>query len=433
MNTVKKLLSHPLVKGSTIILVGSNLGSAINYIFNLAVGRFFVPSEYGTYAALITLLGLFGIFPSTFITVFAKFSAMYKAREDTQNANALFTIGFKIIAIFASIVLVTLCFSVFYISSLLNITDIRLFILVFIIIFLSIISSVPAGILQGEMRLYTLSISSIITPFLKVLIGLFTLFLGLKILGVTVAILISSLITFIFLLSKFTVALTKKQKLIKDQTKFLHEFKRYSLQVFFSLLGMTILASTDILFVKHFFSAEKAGQFGALSLMGKSIFYLTSPIYFVFFPLIAQKKERDENVYNTLFLAVSIIALCSVALSFVYFLFPTIILDIFFPSQEWRILTSYLGPYSLYIIIFSIAMLFNNFLLSIGKSEIYKINLLIAFFFIFLMYIFHETFYQIIIVLFVTSFLLLASHLLYYISTIYAEKQKTSIHNNSCV
>lgn len=418
----KKIISHPLIKGSTIIFIGSFFASLCNYLFNLILGRFFAPADYGTYAALITFLGLFGIFPSTFTQIFAKFAAVYKAKDETQNINILFASGLRIVSIFAGIIFLFLSVSVFYTSSFLHIQDVRLLFLIFFTIFLSIVASVPAGILQGEMRLSILSLVIISSPFLKIFIGLLMLFLGLKILGVTIAIFLSSLMTLIFLFFLFRNSYKKEKRITINQPPFLKEFKSYSIRFFFSALGIVILTSADIMFVKHFFNPEQAGQYAALSLMGKSIFYLTSPIYFVFFPLIAQKKEKKENMYNTLLLAIGIITLCSVGLSFVYFLFPTTILNIFFPASEYKVLASYLGPFSLYIIIFSIAMLFNNFLLSIGKSGIYKINLLVSALFIVLMYVFHSSFYQIIAVLFSTSLLLLALHLLYYVLTTHDKK-----------
>src|SRR5581483_6186188 len=111
----------------------------------------------------------------------------------------------------------------------------------------------------------------------------------LKIFGVTLAIFFSSLIPVGILFVLFSKKYNRQAKIFVDQAKFLNEFKDYSVKFFFATLGITLLTSVDILFVKHFFSPQLAGQYAALSVMGRAIFYLTSPIYFVFFPLIAQK------------------------------------------------------------------------------------------------------------------------------------------------
>lgn len=428
---ITQLARHPLISGSTIVLGGSLLANFLNYLFNLILGRFLTVTDYGIYAALISLLSVFGIFPSAFTTIFAKFSARYKVKGEVENIGVVFINGLRIVLLFGTVVLTFFVITVFYSATFLHIDDIRLLLLIFAIIFLSILTSLPNGILQGEMRFYLLSLLAISTPLLKIVIGLSLLLIGFKIFGVTVAMFISSLLTFSFILLFFLKKYRRERISEENQSLFLKEFKGYSLKFFLAMVGVTILTSGDVILVKHFFSPEKAGQYAALSLMGKAIFYLTSPIYFVFFPLIAQKKEKKEKLFNTVFLAISIITLASVGLSFVYFLFPNIILSIFFPAKEYALLTSYLGPFSLYIIVFSIAMLMNNFLLSIGKTGVYKINLIVSAIFIGLMYAMHNSFHQVIAVLFSTAFLLLALHLLYYGSTIYDKKEKISFHHNS--
>ncbi|CAN5210124.1 oligosaccharide flippase family protein [soil metagenome] len=420
---INLFLSHPLIKGTTIIFVGGTITSLLMYAFTIFIlGRFFIASDFGTYSALMAFLSIFGIFSSTFTMSFTKYAAMYKAQEDSQKMNILFASGFRFVTLFSTILLILLCLSITLFSSFLQIPDIRLLILTFLSLFLTILVSLPIGTLTGEMRLYTLSLVNIANPIFKIIIGFLLLFFGWKIFGVTIAVFISSLLTFIFLLILFRKRYSTQVVSRHDQHIFLREFKKYSFQFFLSSIGITILTSADILFVKHYFSPVEAGQYAAISLMGRSIFYLTAPILSVFFPLIAQKIEKKENIHTTLFLASALITLASVTLSFIYFLFPTVILRIFFPGQEYKSLTSYLGPYSLYTIIFSLMMLFNNFLLAIGKSEVYKINLLVAGLFVILMYLFHTSFYQVIGVLFGTSLLLLVLHLLYYVKTYHARK-----------
>lgn len=409
-----KAVAHPLIKGSTILLVGGNIASLLLFLFNLILGRFFSPADYGVYYTLISFLALFGIFPSAFTSSFTKFAAMYSAQKNEKKMNVLFQTGIQIVGIFASIVIAVLFLSIFQISAFFHITDIILLAIIFLVLFLSIITSLPMGVLTGEMKLFTLSFVNISTPFFKILIGFLLLFLGWEVFGVIIAIALASLLTFAYLLYIFRKRLISLAVNNSEKTAFIAEFRKYSFHFFLSAVGITILTSSDMLFVKHFFSPEQAGQYAALAVMGRVIFWLTAPIYAVFFPLIAQKKERNENIHSTLFLAMGITTIPSLCLSFIYFMFPSFIINFFYDS-EYITLTSYLGVFSLYVIIFSISMLFNSFLLAIGKSEIYKINLAVAGLFAFLMYTFHETFYQIIAVLFSTSLLLLTAHLLYYL------------------
>ncbi|MCL4385519.1 MAG: oligosaccharide flippase family protein, partial [Cyanobacteria bacterium] len=335
-------------------------------------------------------------------------------------------VGGRIVLIFGIIILLLLLILSFPVANYLQVNDVKLLFLIAFIIFFTILSSLTGGILQGELRFISISLLSVFSAFLKVAVGILLLFLGFRIFGVLIAIFLSALIPFIIVLAAFYKYYKNKPSSTKliDKVTFLKEFKNYSYKFFLSTVGITILTTTDVIFARHFFKPDMAGQYAALSIMGKSIFYFASPVYFVFFPLIASKKEKKEKLYETLFMGIGIITIISVAMSFVYFLFPTIVLRIFFPAKEYSMLAPYLGPFSLYIIVFSIAILFNNFLLSIGKTGIYIINLLVSFLFIALMYTYNRNFYQVIGVLFVTSFLLIICQLSYYYLSVKAERSK---------
>jgi len=148
--------------------------------------------------------------------------------------------------------------------------------------------------------------------------------------------------------------------------------------------------------------------------MGKAIFYFISPVYIVFFPLIAQKKEKKEKLLGTLLLACLVIIITSIGMSFVYFLFPSLIVKFFFPNPEYEILENFLGIYSLFILIFSLASLFHNYFLSIGRTGIYKITLSASVLLILGVSFYHQSLYQIIGVLFMSTFVLLGAYLIYY-------------------
>jgi len=102
-------------------------------------------------------------------------------------------------------------------------------------------------------------------------------------------------------------------------------------------------------------------------------------------------------------------------LSFVYFVFPNLVLSIFFPSAPYKILSAYLGIFSLYIFVFSLASLFNSFFLSVGKTSVYKITLGLGVLQTILIFIFHSSLYQIIAILFASSLFVLAILLIYYL------------------
>lgn len=412
IKTLQTILRHPLISGSSIVFIGSFGASILAYLFNLVVGRILSPAEFGLLTSLTSLTVFFSVFQQAFVGIFAKFSAKYNARNDKNGFSNLIASGTKFVFIFSLVLLALLLVSVPWVTELLKVEDSLLLILIYSAIAFSIMFSLPMGILQGEMQFKTLSFFNLLPQLIKMIIGLSLVILGYGVMGVMVAILVAAVIPLSLGMHIIRKRHTSKKPDSTDTEIYIKEFKSYSLYFLLATLGITVISNMDIVLVRIFFEPEVSGQYAALSLMGKAIYYLTAPIYFVFFPLIAQKKEREETVLQTLLLAVGIVAGISVAVAFGYFLLPNLVISIFFP--QYQMLAAYLGPYALFIVIFSIANLFNNYFLSMGNTGVYKINLSVSFIFVVLIALFHSSLYQVIGVLFVASFLLLISYLVYY-------------------
>src|SRR5579872_328188 len=390
--TYIKLLKHPLITGSSIILLGSFLGNLLNYLFTLIIGRSLTPTQYGIYSVASSIILLFTIFQNSFSTIFSRFSAKYSINKDTYGINRLFFSGLKMISIFSLATIIVLLLGIDFISRFLKIEDLRILLLIYLSVITLLFSSLPFGILQGKLKFLSLSIYTLANPVVKIAFGVLFIMMGLEIFGVMVAVFISMIVPFLYV----TYELLKDKKIHftkgAEEKEYINEFKKHTRPLFLATFGITFISTGDIILVKHFFDPQAAGQYAALAIMGKAIFYLTTPIYFVFFPIVTQKKEKGEKILSTLILALVIIGIISVVLALIYNLWPHLIVRVFFPSQSYKILAKYIGIYSIFALFYSIALLFHNLFLSIGKVAIYKINLAAAAFFTIGIWIYHTGF-----------------------------------------
>lgn len=412
---IKTLIKHPLIAGSSIIFTGSLIANIFNYFFNLSMGRLLTEAEFGLLTALNSLLILVGIFSIAFGNVITKFSAKYFGLGDDQGASDILRIGLRTVFIFSTLILIVLVFSIPFIGTFIRSSNYLFIFLVILSIFFSLILSLPLGFIQGRMRFYLLSGVTIVQPLLRLFVALILIFLGYSLFGPFVGLALSTalpaIVLIIYTYKKYV--LPKKTEKV-DQKEVRSEFIHYTYTYFLAGIGLTLLSNTDILLVRHFFSPLEAGQYAALSLMGKAIFYFTTPIGTVFFPLIAYKKEKKEALFKTVFLAIGIVVILSAFLSFMYFAFPNLVLAVFFPKEGYKVLSNYLGVYSLYIFVFSLASLFNSYFLSIGKTKVYVLTLIAACSQILLIIYFHSSLFQIIGALFINSLLLLLLFIVYY-------------------
>lgn len=380
------------------------------------MGRLLKPSDYGLLIALSSLFLLLGNFSTSFVNIFSRFSAKYLAKHDKESLSEVIYIGFKIVFAFSLLTSIILMVLLPFVTSFLHVQDLWLLILTYAAIVFSLVYSLPFGIIQGQMRFVLISFLNILQAVFKLVFGLLLVYLGLSlfgaILGISLSLLVLTLAVLFIVFRRYYIG--RKEGVLQEKV-FIKEFSRYSLPFFTSTIGITLLSSIDVILVRHFFTEIVSGQYAALSIMGKSIFYLTGPINSVFFPLIAYKKERKEKLFGTLMLGIFLITIPSILLSFVYFLFPHLVIKIFYPAEAYRGLSSYLGLFSLYILVFSLMWLLNNFFLAIGRTSIYKITLLGAMLEILLVVFFHQSLYQVIGILFFGSLLLIVSFLLYYL------------------
>lgn len=380
------------------------------------MGRMLSVADYGLLVSLSSLLILLGIFGTAFTNIFAKFSAKYKGTGDEQGAKALFSYGFRFLSIFVCGLVIIFLLLIPLFRAFLHVTNTSYLIYIIAAALFSLFLTLPQGFLQGRMQFVFLSLANLSQPVIKIIAAVVLLSLGLGIKAPLAAIVLSLFLPATILFLYFYRRLKKMQVSGSfDHTGFRKQFIHYSYTFFLSGVGIAILSNTDILFVRHFFPEVVSGQYAALSLMGKAIFYLVSPINFAFFPLIAYKRERQERLFGTVILALGIVLLASIVLSFIYFAFPHLVLRIFFPAAGYRVLSQYLGLFSLYIMLFSLATLLNSFFLSVGRTQVYKISLIAALSQIVLILLFHNSLYQIIGSLFFSSLLFFVILLGYYV------------------
>lgn len=413
---VTKLITHPLIGGSSVIFFGTFISNIFNYLFNLLMGRMLSEADFGLMSAFNSLLVLVGIFSIAFSNVITKFSSKYFGLEDDGAAAEVFRTGFRFVLIIGGALLLILTILMPFLSSFLHSSHYLYLFLVILSIFFSLVLALPSGFIQGRLRFFLLAGTVLSTPVLRLGFALIIVSLGYGLLGPFLGLALAVAIPSIVLTYSTYKKYSKKSHDEKfNKQAFKKEFIHYTYTYLLSGVGVTLLSNSDILLVRHFFSPTTAGQYAALSLMGKAILYFTAPIGTVFFPLISYKREKKEKLTQTVLLAIAVVAGASAVLSGVYFALPKLVLSIFFPKPGYALLSGYLGYYSLYILVFSVASLLNMYFLSIGKTKVYIITLIGALVQIISLSIFHASLGEVIAGLFISSSVMLLLFVFFYL------------------
>lgn len=400
-------------------MVGGNMfANVINYIYQIYfAGRFLGPVGNGQLGSLFAILYIVTIVPISTSAAIVKFVS------SSKNHNEVFLVYTKInkfilrISLFLSILLLI---SSPLISNFLHVSIIGVLVVPFIL-FMSLITLVNQAVLQGVLQFWGSVGPNIVSSAFKLIFGIMFVLLGWYVFGAMVGVFLGVFFAYIYswyLLKKFVRGLKPKGEF--DIRKFL----KYSFPVLIHSFAFTSLFTVDVVLVKHFFPDQIAGQYVALSTLGKIIYFATSPIAGVMFPMVAGKHSKGEKYFNLLMMSLVVTLLISLGAVSFYFLIPKTIVQFSYGIKYIEIV-SYLPWMGLFVCFYTVSYFMMNFFLSIDEVKIVVLPLIFAITQIILIFYFHSSLLQIIqisFVLMITLFTILFLYLVY--NRINYERQK---------
>lgn len=419
-NKVFSIIFHPLIAGSTVLIVGGLFGNLFNFLFNLLMSRNLSVVEYGTLASLLSLIALTSMPAGSITQTLVRFAASYFSNNDIGSVKSIFIKINKLLFISAfSLLILFVAFSS-QIGTFFNIQDNVLIILAGINVFAGIITITNMSILQARLEFKFITFLTIVGSFLKLSIGTLFVFLGFSVGGVMNAYFISILIPYF---CSFLPLQYLFDKHIKNMPIQLNNFATYGVPATITLFSLSSFITTDILLVKHFFPQNIAGLYAGLSLIGRVIFFVSAPIVTVMFPMIVQRHTRKEKVLNLFLFSLFMVSIPSFILTIIYYLFPDFVIKFFLKREEYLAISGFLGYFGLFITSYSLLALVTNFYLSIKKIGVCVPLAIGALLQIILIWFFHENFSQIITISFSICMLLFSGLFVYYF-VMYERKKK---------
>lgn len=409
---IKTVAKNPLISGSFIIFAGGILGNLFNFLFNVLMSRNLPVSEYGTLISLISLITLLSIPAGSVIPTVVSVAGSFFAKSENDSVNSLY---FKLLRPILTIgVLFVAAFTVFGnpIGKFLNIHESYFLVISSLIVAISYIGTLNTAFMQAKLSFTAISISSVVSAALKFSLGFALVIFGYGLNGALLAYLISFLTPIfvgVFILRK--ILFVRALKKVAIPTKSLVSFGIPSAII---ILCLNSYISTDIILVKHLFTAENAGLYAGISLIGRVIYFLTAPIVTVMFPVITNRFSKNEDHKNILFTAISLVGLGSLLITLFYFLFPDFTILLFLKKSEYLTGDTYLGLFGIFIALYTMVSLMSYYFVSIKQTKIVKFLIFGALLQAFGIYIFHAGFLQVIYVSIITMGILLSGLLYFY-------------------
>lgn len=392
-----KIKNNQLISGTIIVFIGSTVSSGINYLYHMLLGRMLGPVDYGIFSSLISLTYIYGIPVSVMTLVSLKYVSSLREGKNPEAAIGFYhwfakkLIWFGLICFVVSIAVTPL------VTNFLHLSSFSLVILINLFSVVSIYNSFGGSVLQGFLRFDLNTISSIVTSFLKIALALLSLYLGFRVNGVLFS------LFFVFILSLFLLVYFIKTKIDFSKKKIVEvkipfrEILKYGFPVFLSTLALTSLYTTDILLVKNLFSEKEAGFYASLAILGKVVFFASSSINLVMFPLVSGKKAKGENYKKVFLTSFFLVFLASLILVLIYFAFPKQMINLLF-GKEYLEIAPNLGYFAVFMAFYSLASLTVNFFLALSRLTMIVLPLTAAASQVILIILFHQSLSQVVMV-----------------------------------
>ncbi len=393
MEKLVKLKDNPLVKGSAILIVGTNIASFFAYIYHLIFGRILGPSLYGEIAVFISLVTLLAASFASLGMVIMKFVAS----EEEYKISVFYRWVEKRISILAIVLLVILLPASIVLSKSLNMPlSVMLLFPPTIagLLFFNVYRSFLQGLLKFKEAVVVINLDLVG----RLLIGLTLVYLGLSVFGATLAILLGVMLA-LFLGRRF---------LKRFNIKGVNEFKdgkkiyKFALPVLLVTVAFSSFITMDVVLVKKFFDSHEAGIYAALSTLGKIIVYGTIPVATAMFPLTAKKFSRKESNRKVFLFSAALTLLIGSAVLVVFLFAPQFTVGLLFGAAyiEASVL---LFMFGLFAVLYTLNYLVASFYLSVEKMRVAFIAPVGALLQIAGIIIFHNTLMEVIVVSIVAS------------------------------
>lgn len=393
---VSLLVKNPFFRNSAVLFSGTMVANVLNYIFHLAVGRMVDPSAYGEIESLISLLTIISVPAGTLTLIATKYAADMKAAGNYEGTSFLSKYLTAKVFLYGIPLFFLALFCTPLVKNFLNIHDSLPIFILWGIMFLSFLSAATSGILTGWQKFTNISLVGVLATILKLLAVLLLLKMGFAVSGVVGSYILSMLFVYLanlYLLKRF---FQKNNRDNQGTTEFLMpNIRGYIAPAFYGTLSVAILGNVDMIFAKHHLEASISGEYGALSVAAKTIFFVTGVLTTVLFAMSAEERNQQGKESHTFRLAVWLTLLVVVGSIIFFSLFPEFIISVLF-GEKYLAVSGALPWFAVAAGIYSLANLFLQYLLSLAETKVAIFFLVLSFFEIGTLFFFGETLYAII-------------------------------------
>ncbi|MEN9561857.1 MAG: hypothetical protein RIR73_101, partial [Chloroflexota bacterium] len=346
------------------LMLSMTIVNAGNYVYNLIMGRWLGPALFADLSLIVTLLLIVTFLTAPVQITAARYSAIHTADGDIQTLASVrrfiwfiaLGLGLTLTVFFAT--LAPLLQKFFHTQSFLS------FIIFGAALPFAMLQAVERGMLQGRTSFKILAISYQVEMWSRLLISIALVALGLSVDGAVIGISLSFLFT--WLVARHAVRGLETNENISKEMRF--ALLGFAAPVVISQLGQILINNSDVILVKRFFATGEAGQYAALALIGRIVFFATWSVVTTMFPIVAQKQKMGEPHAHLLWISLGIVVCVSAPLILLTLVIPEFVVQVLF-GEKYLGVAPLVWQYALATSLYAMANVVINYRLSLGMGK----------------------------------------------------------------
>jgi O-antigen/teichoic acid export membrane protein len=351
-----------LIKSSSLVFLGIIIVNVFTYLFQITMGRMVSVQTFGEMNALLSVMVIIGVPFTSIMNYMAKRISHYHALKRDEEINHLIVKSYRNLLGWGLIITISGVFFSKSIAEYLKIKEVAPILLLLLGIFISIIIPINLGILQGFQMFKIFSVLSAGSIFLRYIVCVALVAVGLGLNGIMIGIIISVLVTgylsFLPVKNHIRPGITPAGMDGNDTIA-------SAIPIVVANLSFAILTQLDIVLVKYFFMPHEAGVYSSAAVIAKTVMYLPGAIIIPFFPMVASKKAKGEVTLHLILKALFLTLLLSGVSALVFYLLPDAVVSIFF-GNRYVSAVPLLGLFAIAMLPMAVVMIIMNYNLAKG-------------------------------------------------------------------
>lgn len=325
ITAAKQKFNDKFWRNSLIFFIGSMLAGLLNYLFYPVLGRLLPLHDFGEVQALFSILLDIVVFFTAISMVITNITA--NASKDYKHANIIELEQATLVLLYVLFIIWLILTP--FLGTFLKIDSTYPLVAIYAVIIISLTINTRQAFLQGRQDFWGVTVGTLLGAGGKLVFSWLLVYAGYGVIGAIAGLALGQLLNAAYATyrsRKMGLSFPLLRLQFRGFRSVLPEMRQV-LPAFTVSLAISILYSSDVIIIKHYFSPDVAGQYSGIAAIGRIIFFLTAPIVLVMFSSIKLSNHVQHNfeiLRRSLFLLMAIGG--SVLLLCVLFPRPTVAL-----------------------------------------------------------------------------------------------------------